>query len=259
MAMQLRLAEKARAFHDLHRRGNPLILFNIWDPGSALAVANAGARALATGSWSVASAFGFSDGEQTPLDLVLGNLERIVRAVALPLTADLEMGYGVTPADVSKSIGAVLARGVVGFNIEDGLVGGGLRSIGAQVERLDAARKTSDGVGVPAFLNARIDVFLQSDPSVHRAKMSAAIERMQAFAGAGANGIFLPGLTDLALIEQVCATTTLPVNVMSVAATPPVAALTKAGVSRVSHGPGPYAIAMKAIETAARDVLCEFE
>lgn len=257
--MQLSYAEKARAFHDLHRRGNPLILFNVWDPGSALAVASAGAQALATGSWSVANAFGFSDGEQMPFDLVLANLERIVRAVALPLSADLEMGYGTTPADVSKSIGAALARGVVGFNIEDGLVAGGLRSIGEQVERIEAACKTSDAVGVPTFLNARIDVFLQSNPSVHRAQMSAAVERMQAFAGAGANGIFLPGLTDLALIEEACATTTLPVNVMSVAATPPVAALTKAGVSRVSHGPGPYAIAMKAIETAARDVLHEFK
>lgn len=259
MAMQQSPAQKANAFHELHRRGNPLILFNIWDPGSALAVVKAGARALATGSWSVASAFGFSDGEQTPFDLVLGNLDRIVRAVALPLTADLEMGCGATPVDVSKSIGAVLARGIVGFNIEDGLVAGGLRSIGEQAARLDAARKTSDAVDMPAFLNARIDVFLQSDPSKHRAQMSAAVERIHAFAGVGANGIFLPGLKDLALISEACAATTLPVNVMSVAATPPVADLTKAGVSRISHGPGPYAMAMKAIETAARDALHEFE
>jgi 2-methylisocitrate lyase-like PEP mutase family enzyme len=257
MAMQLSHAEKARAFHDLHRRGNPLTLFNIWDPGSALAVANTGARAIATGSWSVASAFGQSDGEQMPLNLVLENLRRIVRVVDLPLTADLEMGYGATPADVSSTIRAVLATGVVGFNIEDGLVTGGLRPIADQVQRLDAARKASDAAGVPAFLNARIDVFLQSDPSLHTGQMSTAVERMQAFAGAGANGVFLPGLTDLALINEACANTTLPVNVMSVAASPPIAALTKAGVSRVSYGPGPYAIAMKAIEAAARRVLQE--
>ena len=256
--MQMSHADKARAFHDMHQRGNPLILFNVWDVGSAVTVTKTGAAALATGSWSVASAFGFSDGEQMPFDLVLANLERIVRSVALPLTADLEMGYGATPADVSNSIKAVLETGVVGFNIEDGLAEGGLRPIGEQAARLNAARKTCDAVGIPAFINARIDVFLQNDPSEHKAQMSDAVERMLAFASAGANGIFLPGLTDLELIEEACANATLPVNVMAVAATPSVADLKQAGVSRISHGPGPYALTMGALEIAAREVAQAF-
>jgi 2-methylisocitrate lyase-like PEP mutase family enzyme len=252
--MQMSLADKARAFHDMHQRGNPLILFNVWDAGSAGAVARAGAAALATGSWSVASAFGFSDGEQIPFGLMLANLERIVRSVALPVTADVETGYGATPADVGNSIKAVLETGVVGFNIEDGLVEGGLRPIGEQTARLNAARQTCDAGGIPAFINARIDIFLQNDPREHKAHMSAAVERMRAFASAGANGIFLPGLADLDLIGEACAATTLPVNVMAVATTPSVVDLKKAGVSRISHGPGPYALAMRALESAAREV-----
>lgn len=248
--MQAGQADKALAFRAMHRRGDPVVLFNIWDPGSARAVAKAGAKALATGSWSVANAFGFDDGEKVPFALVLENLGRIVRAADLPLTADLEAGYGETPADVGASINAALATGVVGFNIEDGLPAGGLRAIDRQSERLRAAKKAF--AGVPAFLNARIDVFLQSERSQHAGLMKEALARIEAFAAAGADGIFLPGLADAALIREACAATALPVNVMANAATPPMPELTAVGVARVSFGPGPYRTAMTALETAAR-------
>src|SRR5690242_15489167 len=111
--------EKARLFHSLHVRGQPLVLFNAWDAGSARAVAEAGARAIATGSWSVAAANGFADGEKLPFALALDNLRRIVGAVALPVTIDLESGYGDAPEAVAATIAAALEAGAVGCNVED--------------------------------------------------------------------------------------------------------------------------------------------
>ncbi|MDZ7627462.1 MAG: isocitrate lyase/phosphoenolpyruvate mutase family protein [Parvularculaceae bacterium] len=253
--MQSSQADKADAFRAMHVRGDPVILFNIWDPGSARAVAGAGAKALATGSWSVAAAFGYDDGEQVPFALVLDNLKRIVGAADLPITADLEMGYGGAPADVGASISAALATGVVGFNIEDGLPEGGLRPIAEHSERLRAARGACAAAGMPAFLNARIDVFLQNDKSQHASLMKEAATRMDAFAAAGADGLFLPGLVDAALMKLACAATPLPVNVMASASTPPIADLKATGVGRVSYGPGPFRLAMAALETAARQAV----
>ncbi len=249
--MSMTQADKAHAFRAMHQRGNPLVLFNVWDAGSAAVVAKAGAKALATGSWSVANAFGYADGEQLPFDLVLSNLTRIVRAVDVPVTADLEMGYGLNAAEVSGSVARALETGVIGCNIEDGLTIGGLREIREQVERLAAARHSADTFGISAYLNARVGLFLQRDVSEHAAAMPEAIARIEAYAAAGVDGFFVPGLVDIELVRQVCAVTSLPVNVMYVSATPSMAALRSAGVARVSHGPSPFRTAMAALETAA--------
>src|SRR5215831_5988165 len=112
-------AAKAETFRSLHVSGHPLVLFNIWDVGSAKAVASSGARALATGSWSVAAAHGFSDGECLPLSLAIDNLARIVRASDLPVTIDLESGYGESAGEVAESVARVLQAGAVGCNLED--------------------------------------------------------------------------------------------------------------------------------------------
>src|SRR5512145_2200588 len=116
--------EYARAFRKLHVPGNPVILFNAWDAGSARVVANAGAKAIATGSWSVAAAHGCDDGERLPLELAIANLERIAAAVALPVTIDLEAGYGIPPAAVAASVAQAIAAGAIGCNLEDRIIGG---------------------------------------------------------------------------------------------------------------------------------------
>jgi len=108
-------AEQAQTFHSLHKAGDPLILFNIWNPGSAAAVAASGARALATGSWPVAAAFGFDDGENIPLELALDNIRKIVAATDLPVSMDLEGGYGVTPDDVAETVRLTAQTGIVGL------------------------------------------------------------------------------------------------------------------------------------------------
>jgi 2-methylisocitrate lyase-like PEP mutase family enzyme len=130
---------KASAFRALHTVGDPIILFNAWDAGSARAIATAGAKAIATGSWSVATAHGSDDGEQLPLELVLANIARIANTVDLPISLDFERGYGETPDDVGRSVAAAIGAGAIGFNIEDSAAGG-LRAAVDQGERLAAAR-----------------------------------------------------------------------------------------------------------------------
>ncbi len=248
MASQL---ERARAFEALHVPGAPLVLFNAWDAGSAVVVANSGAKAIATGSWSVAMAHGCADGEDLPLDLALANLERIVGAVDLPVTVDLEGGYGVEPAVVAATLTRALGAGAIGCNFEDQIVGArGLHPIAVQATRIRAAREASQAHGIPAFINARTDVFLQS--TAHDAALVAeAVARSRAYADAGASGFFAPGLVDERLIESLCTACPLPVNLMMSPNLPALARLAELGVARLSHGPGPYRLAMRALADAA--------
>jgi len=252
---------QAQAFRSLHVPGRPLILFNVWDAGSAKAVAAGGAKALATGSWSVAAAHGFKDGEEMPLDLSLANLQRIVHATDLPVTVDLESGYGADPEAVGVTMTRALQAGAIGCNIEDSLPeNGSLREIADQVARLKAARAAADALGIAAFLNARTDVFFQAGADQHNETMvEAALERGRAYAEAGADGLFVPGLVDERLIGILVERAPLPVNIMASASTPPAAMLATLGVARISHGPGPYRMAMRMLENAARDVFKETE
>ncbi|MEM8789375.1 MAG: isocitrate lyase/phosphoenolpyruvate mutase family protein [Pseudomonadota bacterium] len=235
-------AARAAAFAALHRPGEPVELFNIWDPGSAAAVAAGGAPALATGSWSVAAAFGHGDGHDLPLDLALENARRIVAAVDLPVTLDFEGAYAEAPEEAAANVARAAETGVIGCNIEDQVVGGqGLHAIDAQAARIAAIRGAVDPVCAGFFVNARTDIFLKAAPDTHDAAMvDAALERAQAYAGAGASGFFAPGLADPGLIERLCAAAPLPVNIMAMKTTPDSAAMAGLGVARISHGPGPF-------------------
>lgn len=245
---------RAYEFHRLHVPGDPLVIFNAWDAGSARAVAAAGARAIGTGSWSVAAAHGFPDGEKLPLELAIANLERIVRAVDLPVSIDLEAGYGARPEDVDRSVTCAVRAGAVGINLEDGMTDEtGIYGIDDQVARIRAARAAADRLSVPLFINARTDFFLQARPEAHDAGIVLEVkQRAAAYAQAGASGFFVPGIFQPEQIRDVCAATTLPVNVMMMASLPPHAVLAQLGVARISYGPGPYREAMKFIEQAAR-------
>jgi 2-methylisocitrate lyase-like PEP mutase family enzyme len=248
--------ERAQIFQRLHVPGKPLVLFNVWDAGSAIAVAKAGASAIATGSWSIAAAHGVDDGEVLPLSDVLVNANRIATAVELPVTIDFEAGYGKTPDGVGASVAALLATGAIGVNIEDRLSDrDGLQSMVDQAARLTAARGAADTSGVPLFINARTDIFLNALPAAHSSTMvDDALARAHAYADAGASGFFVPGLVDEFLLERVCRESPLPVNVMMVAAAPNAARCAALGVARISHGPGPYRAMAKWLESAAREV-----
>jgi 2-methylisocitrate lyase-like PEP mutase family enzyme len=249
--------EKARAFAALHKPGQPLILFNAWDAGSAQAIADAGVKAIATGSWSVAAANGFGDGEGLPFDLAIANAARIVTAVDLPVTLDFEGGYAVEPGRIGENFALALAAGVIGCNFEDRIVGAeGLHPVPVQAARVEALRRASERAGVPAFINARTDLFLSSKPEAHdRLAADHALERARAYADAGANGFFVPGLVDEALLARICDSSPLPVNAMMFPGMPSTRRLAELGIARISYGPGPYRQAMKALTEAARAVL----
>lgn len=249
-------ADRARHFHQLHVKGKPLVLFNIWDAGSAMAVVRAGAPAIATGSWSVAAAHGVADGEALPLEAVLANATRIANAVDVPVTIDFEAGYGSTPERVGASVTQLLATGAIGCNIEDRFIDrDGLQTPEDQSKRLAAARAAADAANVPLFINARTDIFLNAPAASHSATMvDEAIARSNAYAAAGASGFFVPGLVDEKLLERVCKECPLPVNVMMFAAAPSAARCAELGVARISHGPGPYRVMAKWLEAAAREV-----
>jgi 2-methylisocitrate lyase-like PEP mutase family enzyme len=238
-------------FSALHVPGDPLILFNVWDAGSAQAVAKAGARAIATGSASVAMAKGYGDGQQVPIGDALDNARRIVNAVDLPVTVDFEGAYSDDPFEGARNIVRLADSGAIGCNFEDQVVGGeGLHSIDLQAARIATARAA---VGPDFFINVRTDLFLKAPQETHDAAMlDEAIERVRAYAEAGANGFFVPMLGDLNLLGRLCAESPIPVNFMTYPGCPSNADVTATGVARISHGPFPYMELMGQLEEAAR-------
>ncbi|MEI1247173.1 isocitrate lyase/PEP mutase family protein [Rhizobium aouanii] len=245
--------EKARAFGALHRKGDPVVLYNIWDAGTAKAVADAGAKALATGSWSVAAAHGYADGEKLPMSVLVETAKSITAVVDLPLSVDFEGAYSAEAEGAAANVAKLVEAGAVGINFEDQVVGGGgLYPIERQAARISAIRAMAEGKGVPFFINARTDLFLaESDLSKHAGLVDEAIERGKAYAAAGGSGFFVPGLIDPALIEKICAASPLPVNIMMRTGAPDVKTLAKLGVGRVSYGPGPYRSMMEKLKQEA--------
>jgi len=243
-----------RAFAELHQGGDPLVLFNAWDVGSAQAVAKSGAKAIATGSASVAMAHGFGDGEQVPIDFALANARRIVEAVDLPVTVDFEGAYSNDPAESARNIKRLADTGAVGCNLEDQIVGGeGLHPIAVQAERIAAARQA---VGPDFFINSRTDLFLKAPQETHdEAMLDDAIERVRAYAEAGASGFFVPMLGDLEMLRRLCAESPIPVNFMTYPGCPSNAQVAETGVARISHGPFPFMALMGQLEEAARAAL----
>jgi 2-methylisocitrate lyase-like PEP mutase family enzyme len=247
--------EKGELFRSLHVKGSPVILFNIWDAGSARTIEQVGAKAIATGSWSVAAANGFDDGEAIPLDLVLTNIKRIVDSVVVPVTLDFETGYATELKGLQDNIRNVIAAGAIGINFEDRIMGSDkdLQTIADQSARIKAIREAADETGVPLYINARTDVFLKTYPAKHdAAELEEALERAAAYAEAGASGLFAPGLRDPELIEKLCDRTELPVNILVLPDTPPTKAMAQLGVARISYGAAPYRQMAQALTEAAR-------
>jgi 2-methylisocitrate lyase-like PEP mutase family enzyme len=243
---------KANRLVDLHAQDTPLVLYNAWDAGSAKAIAEAGASAIATGSWSVAAAQGYGDGEEIPFELAEQIIARIAATVDLPVTADFEGGYAEDDAQLADNISRLLDLGIVGINFEDRVVkGSGLYEIDRQAARIAAIREVADAKGIPLFINARTDLFLGqgNDPE---STTDAALDRAGSYAAAGASGFFIPGLQEDSLIGRICEGTTLPVNVMVMSGVPSNDRLAEIGVRRISYGPIPFINTMSALgqETA---------
>jgi 2-methylisocitrate lyase-like PEP mutase family enzyme len=244
------------AFAALHRPGDPVLLYNIWDAGSARAVAAGGAPALATGSHSLAEANGYPDGEGIPFELFLEIVRRIVECIEVPLSVDFEGGFADDPAQLAEHAHLLAETGAVGCNFEDQVVGGeGLHDVEEQVRRIAAV------VGSGLFVNARTDLFLKpllagGDPN-DRCLLVEALERAAAYKEAGARSFFVPGMTNVDLIAETCGRSPLPVNVMMRTGMPDITALADAGVARISWGPGPWRKAMARLTEEARELYFE--
>ena len=240
---------KFETFAALHVPGDPVVLYNIWDVGSALAVVNAGAKALATGSHPVADANGWPDGQQVPIDFAFANARRIVDAVEIPLTVDFEGAYSADPDEGGENVRRLKETGAVGCNFEDQVIGGeGLHPLELQVRRIAAIR---EAVGDDFYINARTDLYLKTQ-TYDDALVDQAIERGKAFADAGASGFFVPRLAEPAQIERIVREVPLPLNVIAFPGAPDKAIWASAGVARISHGPFPHRALMKQLEEAAR-------
>jgi 2-methylisocitrate lyase-like PEP mutase family enzyme len=247
--------EQAQLLQNLHVKGDPLILFNIWDAGSAKTIEQLGAKVIATSSWAVAAANGYEDGENLSYDLVLDNFKRIINSVRLPVTIDFEGGYGKTPEAIQTNAAKIIEGGAVGINFEDQIIGNEkLYSIPDQCRRIRAIKEVAEQIQIPIFINARTDIFFKQDSVQNEKNLEEAIQRASAYAEAGASGFFVPGLQDPKLIESLCKRSPIPINIMILAELPSLKKFAELGVARISYGPYPYCHAMQALKEAGTRV-----
>ncbi|HET9137739.1 isocitrate lyase/phosphoenolpyruvate mutase family protein [Actinophytocola sp.] len=245
-------ASTLRALHD----GPALVLPNAWDAGSAVLIAQAGAKAIATTSGGISWALGYSDGQNLTRADMVESVRRIADAVQVPVTADVEGGYGPAPEDIAATVEAIIGAGAVGVNLEDSRAPGGpLFEVAEQAERLRAGRTAAERAGLPGLvINARTDVFLFQigEPG---GRFDDVVARAAAYAEAGADCLFVPGLVDLAELERLVRAVSLPVNVMAGPGAPNVADFEAKGVRRVSVGSGITQAAYTVAQRAATELL----
>ena len=247
--------QRGEVFRRLHS-GKPILLLpNVWDVASARIVEQAGFPALATSSAGVAFALGYPDGERISREEMAAAVARIVAHVAVPVTADMEAGYGRRPEDAAATVRAAIEAGAVGMNFEDspGERGEPLLDEALQVERVRAAREAAVASGVPFVLNARTDVYLES-VGAPETRLAHAVRRLNAYRAAGADCLFAPGVTDAATIGTLVKEVRGPLNVLAMATSPPVPELERLGVARVSLGSGPMRAGLAVLRRLAQEL-----
>ncbi len=249
---QARLAED---FRRRHQRKPLLLLANAWDPISAAIVEAAGYEAVATTSGGVAWALGYRDGEETPWREVVAATARIARAVRVPVTADIEAGYGDTPAQVAQSVRDIIAAGAVGVNLEDGThdPANPMRGIDDSAARIRAAREAAQAAGVPIVIKARIDLYLKRI-GTEQTRFAETVARGKAYVAAGADCLYPFALADLAVAAELVRALGVPINLVGRPGTPPVAEMEAAGVARVSVASGLTLAAMGATQRMAEEL-----
>jgi 2-methylisocitrate lyase-like PEP mutase family enzyme len=231
--------QKANAFRALHR-GRILLLPNVWDVASARIVEEAGFTAVATTSAGVAFSLGYPDGEKISRDEMLARAARIAKAVKVPVTADVEAGYGARPEDAARTAREVIEEGAVGINLEDGTEDPAhpLVELSLQLEKIHAIRETALKSGVLLVLNARTDVYL-AEVGAQESRYDETLRRALAFRDAGADCVFVPGVRDIETISRLVRDVKCPVNILAGPGSPTVGELEQVGVARVSLGSGP--------------------
>jgi 2-methylisocitrate lyase-like PEP mutase family enzyme len=249
-------ARKAETLRKLHGGPRVLVLPNAWDVASACVIEELGYPAIATTSAGVAFSLGYPDGQRVTRDQMLEVVARIARAVRVPVTADMESGYGITPADMAETAKAIVNAGAVGLNLED--VTGDSESsqveTSLQVEKIRAIREASAAMGVSLVINARTDVYLMSiGPEATRFERT--VERLRGYRAAGADCVFVPGLVDRGLIEKLVKAVGAPLNILVTAGCPSIPELQKLGVARASIGSGVMRAALGIVRRIGKQLL----
>ncbi len=247
-------AQKAEQFRKMHAGPRILALPNAWDAVSARILEEAGHPAIATSSAAVAFSLGYPDGQRISRAEMLEVVARIARAVRVPVTADMESGYGTTVKDMMETAKAVVAAGAIGMNLEDvtGDDESSLVEISLQQEKIRAIREASSSLGVPLVLNARTDVYLMpiGDAST---RFERTVERLRAYRQAGADCVFAPGVSDRDTIAKLVKAIAAPLNILASANCPPLAELEKMGVARVSAGSAVMRATLGLVRRIAKD------
>jgi 2-methylisocitrate lyase-like PEP mutase family enzyme len=232
--------DKAMQFRQRHGGPGALLLPNVWDVASARVIEEAGFSAIATTSAGIAFSLGYPDGQHIPRGEMFARIARIARAVKVPVTADIEGGYGPAPEDAARTTRELIQAGAVGMNLEDasGEPDRPLIDLQLAVEKIKAVREAATELRVPVVVNARTDVYLLSvgDP---QGQYSEALRRLLAYRDAGADCVFAPGLKDAEIISSLVKDVQCPLNILAVVGTPAVPELERLGVARVSLGSGP--------------------
>ena len=246
--------ERAARFRALHGGPEILLLCNVWDAASARVVEEAGFPAIATTSAGIAWSLGYADGEHAPFEEVVAAVRRIVRIAGVPVSADIETGFGESPEESAKSCLSILEAGAVGVNLEDGVDGrDGLVEPALQSEKIRAAKEAAAGAGMDLFVNARTDGFLDQvgDPAT---RFEEAVRRCNAYRAAGADSLFVPGVSDEAVIGRLVREIDGPVNILAGPQSPPIATLARLGVARVSLGSGAARAGLGFLRRIAREL-----
>ena len=245
-------ASKADALRQLHVEGPMLVLPNAWDAGSARIFVEAGFPALATTSAGIAFSLGYPDGERISRDEMLAAVSRITCRISVPITADMEAGYGQTADAVAETVRRVIDAGAVGMNLEDRMEEKHLIDFSLSVERVRTARRAADATGVRLVLNARTDVF--EAPEIPRDKrLAEAVRRGNAFREAGADSVFVPFVSDSGTIEQLVQQIHAPVNILGTPNAPTLKAMAALGVRRVTFGSAPMRATLGLVRRMARE------
>ena len=249
-------AEKALGLLRLHEGAAILVLPNVWDVASARLVEQAGFKAIATSSAAIANSLGYPDGERISRAEMLAVVNRIAGKVALPVTADLEAGYGNEPEAMTETAKAMIEAGAVGLNLEDGTndAASPLVETELQVNKVRRIRETASSLGIHVVINARTDVYLAQvgEPA---SRFEHAVSRANAYRKAGADCLFVPGVYDAEIIGRLVKSIDGPVNVLAGPATPPIAELERLGVRRVSFGSWPARAALGLFLRFARELV----
>jgi 2-methylisocitrate lyase-like PEP mutase family enzyme len=251
-------AEKAEKFRKLHHGPQMLLLPNAWDVASARILEECGHPAIATSSAAVAYSLGYADGQRISRGEMLEVAGRIARAANIPVTADLEAGYGTTPKDMADTVKAAIAAGIIGMNLEDvtGDDESSLVDLPLQLEKIRSIREAASSAGVPFVLNARTDIYLMPiGPEATRFERT--VERLRAYREAGADCLFAPGVYDLETIKKLVKAVEGPLNILANPACPSIPEMEKAGVARVSAGSGIMRAAMGLVQRIGKEMLDE--